>query len=106
MTEATHTLQLAQLRARLRHAAYTISLQAALKATKRRLQSQGLRVNQIPMRDLRALAEAYLAQHREALLADASELVEQWRLEGFFGKRALACCPGALSSTQASNPTP
>jgi hypothetical protein len=98
--------QAAQLRGRLRHAAYTLALQAALKATKRKLRGHGVKVNQIPMRDLRALAEAYLAQHREALLADASELVEQWRLEGFFGKRALACCPGALSSTQASNPTP
>ena len=93
MTEAQAT----QLRARLRHAAYTTALQAALKATKRKLQAQGLKPNHFPMRDLRARAEAYLQANREALLAEASALVERWRLEGFFGKKALACCPGPLS---------
>jgi hypothetical protein len=30
----------------------------------------------------------YLADHREELLAEAAALVERWRQEGFFGKRA------------------
>jgi hypothetical protein len=70
-------------------AALTLARQRALKATKRQLAAQGFLVSHFSQRDLRASAEAYLAVHRETLLADASELVEQWRLEGFFGKRAM-----------------
>jgi hypothetical protein len=39
-------------------------------------------------RELRVRAEAYLTAHREELIAEASLVVERWRLEGFFGKRA------------------
>jgi hypothetical protein len=42
----------------------------------------------MPRRELVTHAEKYLAQHREELIADASQLVERWRLEGFSGKRA------------------
>jgi hypothetical protein len=42
----------------------------------------------MPRRDLRTLAEAHLQDHREVLLAEASVVVERWRLEGKFGKRA------------------
>jgi hypothetical protein len=64
-----------------------LALQAAINATKRRLSAQGQKVAHMPRRDLRTLAEAYLQDHREALLAEASVIVERWRLEGKFGKR-------------------
>ncbi len=32
-------------------------------------------------------ADAYLEQHRAELIAEAKPVVEQWRKEGFFGKR-------------------
>ena len=33
------------------------------------------------------MAEAYVLAHRE-IIAEAKARVEQWRVEGFFGKRA------------------
>jgi hypothetical protein len=88
MTEATNSVHLAKLRAMLHFATITLARQAALKATKHQLRGQGLKVNHMPRRELVTHAEKYLAQHREELIADASQLVERWRLEGFFGKRA------------------
>jgi hypothetical protein len=61
-----------------------LALQAATNATKRRLSAQGQKVAHMARRDLRTLA--YLQDHREALLAEASVVVERWRLEGKFGK--------------------
>jgi hypothetical protein len=78
----------AQVRGRMSMAAYTLARQSALKATKRQLQAQGLRVSQFSNRDLVIRAEQYLAEHREELIAEAKEIVERWRVEGFFGKRA------------------
>jgi hypothetical protein len=88
MTEATDSLHQAQLRARLHRATITIALQRAQWAVKAKLQRQGLRVSQFKHRDLVIQAEAYLAEHREELIAEAKIVVEQWRVNGFFGKRA------------------
>jgi hypothetical protein len=85
MTEATNSVHLAKLRARLHHA--TITLQAAMKITKHQLRAQGLKPMHMPHRELRVRAEAYL-KDREELIAEASVVVERWSLEGFFGKRA------------------
>ena len=100
MTEATHTLQEAQLRTRLHLATNTLALQAVMKATKHQLRGQGLKVNHMPCRELVTHAEKYLAQHREELIADASQLVERWRLEGFFGKRAQYAKPESAAQTR------
>jgi len=59
-----------------------------MKAAKHQLRAQGMKVSHFPHRELVTLAEPYLAQHREALLSEASAMVEQWRRDGFFGKRA------------------
>ena len=78
----------AQLRARLAQAAVTLARQQAIKAVKRQLQAQGRRkLSQIAHREIVTLAREYLAEHPE-LIAEAKPIVEQWRLEGFFGKRA------------------
>ena len=87
MTEATNSVHLAKLRARLHHATITLALQAAMKITKHQLRAQGLKPMHMPHRELRVRAEAYL-KDREELIAEASVVVERWRLEGFFGKRA------------------
>lgn len=87
MAEATDSLRLTQLRARLHFATRTLVLQSAMKITKRNLQAQGLKVSHYPLRDLRVRAEQYLAEHREELIAEAKQIVERWRVEGFFGKR-------------------
>ena len=78
----------AQLRASMSLATHTLARQAAMKATKRQLQAQGFKVNRFPHRDIVSRAEAYLAAHREELIAEAREIVARWRVEGFFGKRA------------------
>jgi hypothetical protein len=88
MTEASHSLQQAKLLVSMSNATRTLALQRAMWATKRQLQAQGLKVNFFPHRELVSRAEQYLAQHREELIAEASAMVEQWHLEGFFGKRA------------------
>jgi hypothetical protein len=98
MAEATESLRLIQLRTTLHFATMTLALQAAMKITKRRLQAQGLKVSHLPMRELRARAEAYLAEHRDELIADAKQIVEQWRRNGFFGKRAQ--CAALTTDTQ------
>jgi len=89
MTEATQSLRLTNLRTRLHCAAITLARQAAIKATKRQLQAQGLKVSQFPMRDLKARAEAYLAEHREELITEAKQTVERWQAEGYFGRARL-----------------
>jgi hypothetical protein len=45
-------------------------------------------VTHIPHREIVALAEEYLRQHRDRLLPEARQLVERWTAEGMFGKRA------------------
>ena len=81
-------IHLAKLHATMSLATHTLARQRALKAAKARLQAQGLRVSQFSHRDLVIRADAYLAEHREELTAEAKEIVERWRLQGFFGKRA------------------
>jgi hypothetical protein len=88
MAEAPHSVHLANLHASMSLATNTLARQRAMKAAKARLQAQGLRVSQFSHRDLVIRADAYLAEHREELTAEAKEIVERWRLQGFFGKRA------------------
>jgi predicted nucleic acid-binding protein len=88
MAEANNSLHLAKLRSRLHRAAITIALQRAQWAVKAQLQRQGLRLSSIRVCELRTVAEAHLAEHREELIPDVKALVERWRQEGFFGKRA------------------
>jgi hypothetical protein len=66
----------------------TRARQVAMNAAKRRLQAEGLRVSAFTHRELAVKAEAYFADHRVELLAEAKADVEQWRRKGVFGKRA------------------
>jgi hypothetical protein len=77
----------AQVRASMGMAVNVLARQAAIKATKRQLQAQGFRPSHYSHRELALRADAYLADHREELIADAKQIVERWRVEGVFGKR-------------------
>jgi hypothetical protein len=88
MAEANCSVHQAQLRASMSLAVGTLALQRAMALTKRQLQAQGQKPSHFSHRDLRVRAEAYLADHREELIAEAKVVVERWRAEGFFGKRA------------------
>ena len=101
MTEATESLRLAKLRASMGTATNVLARQRALAAAKDQLRRQGLRPSQFTAGELRLQAEAYLAEHCAKLIEDARADVECWRREGFFGRRAMACCPVALSQAKA-----
>ena|SRR6476620_1556269 len=87
MAEATKSAHQAQVPASMGAAAYTLARYAAIKAPKAALRRQGLRVSHFSQRDLVVRAEAYLADHREELMAEAKLTVERWQAEGFFGAK-------------------
>jgi hypothetical protein len=72
MAEANDSVQLTKIRTRLHCATRTLALREAMKATKAKLQAQGLRQSQFSHRELRGRTEQYLADRREALIAEAS----------------------------------
>jgi hypothetical protein len=90
MVEATDSVHLTQLRTRLHIAIAVIARRAAIRETKAEMQRRGQKPQTIPHRDIVAAANEYAAQHREALTAEAKEVVERWAREGLFGKRC-AC---------------
>ena len=81
MAEATNSVHLAKLRARL-------TSPPALKATKANLRAQGLKFTHFSRRDIVVRADAYLGEHREELIAEAKQIVERWERQGFSGRRA------------------
>jgi hypothetical protein len=87
MIETISSLQHAALRTRLAQAAITLAQREAEKAVKLALRGQGLKPQYIARREIVIMAKEYLAAHPE-LIAEAKPIIEQWRREGFFGKRA------------------
>jgi hypothetical protein len=57
------------------HLIHSMCWQSAMKAVKRQLQARGEKVMQFPSRDLRILADEYLAAHRDELIEDAIGMV-------------------------------
>jgi hypothetical protein len=70
-----------------RRAIMTLALQAARKAVERQLRSTGRRLPDIDHKEIMTLAQDYLAQHPDALLAQAKAVVDRWQAEGRFGPR-------------------
>ena len=89
--KAPLTAYQAALRARMIGAASTLAHQRALQATKFALRARGLKVVEFSHRELSLLAIEYAKRNAEQLLNDAAATIEQWRIEGFFGKRAQRC---------------
>ena|SRR6476646_8377090 len=89
MAEATDSVHLAKLSTTLGAATLTLARQAAIKATKHQLRSQGLKPTYMPHRDIVVLANAYFADHRAELVAEAKQIVERWHVKGFFGRARL-----------------
>ena len=88
MTETILSLQQAQLHARMISAVACLAQQQAIKAIKHQLRARGLKVHSFAHREIIVLANEYAQAHRAELIAEAKPIVEQWRREGFFGKRA------------------
>ena len=87
MIETTPSLQHAALRTRLAQAAITLAQHEAEKAVKLALRGQGLKPQYIARREIVIMTKDYLEAHPE-LVAEAKPIIERWRKEGFFGKRA------------------
>ncbi len=79
----------ARLRMQMISAVIVIARQAARKVVKEQLRGRGEKVTHYSKKEITILADDYLAQHPE-LHDEAVPLVERWRAEGLFGKRALA----------------
>lgn len=97
MIETIPSLQQTALRARLAQATITLARREAEKAVKLALKRRGLKPQYIAKREIVALARDYLAAHPQ-LIAEAKPIVEQWRREGPFGKRAAIQNPPCEAS--------
>jgi len=62
---------------RLRGAVATLAKQQAIRRVKQQVAAQGRRVHEFTARELSPMAEDYLAQHREELIAKAKVLAEE-----------------------------
>jgi hypothetical protein len=78
----------ARLRARMGTATIVLARRKAIKAAKRQLHARGLKPDRMHRYEIAEVGEAYLAAHRAELIAEAKVIIERWRKEGFFGKRA------------------
>jgi hypothetical protein len=93
----------AQLHTRLARAAITLAQQQAREVVKHQLRARGLKVQQIAHREITAMAWEYLAEHPE-LIGEAKPIIEQWRREGFFGKRAARAERNSQNQLSAESP--
>ena len=89
-TKAQLTAYQAALRARMIICASVLAHQRAIKATKEALRARGLKVTAFSHREISLLANEYAKRNGVELLNEAATMVERWRTEGFFGKRAQA----------------
>ena len=92
MVEATPSLTQAQRQAqRQAQAVRVLAMYTAKREVKDRLRRQGIKLSRVPHHEIERLARARLfedAEYRSRLIEEAKLIVEEWRVEGFFGKRA------------------
>jgi hypothetical protein len=93
MVEATPSLTQAQrLAQRQLQAVRVLCERRAQEEVKDQIRRQGkIKLSKVPRREIIAEAKARLfedAEYRSRLIEEAKLIVEEWRVEGFFGKRA------------------
>ena len=93
MVEATPSLTQAQrLAQRQTIAVQVLCERRACEEIKDQIRRQGkVKLRSVPHREIIAMARARLfedAEYRSRLIEEAKLIVEEWRVEGFFGKRA------------------
>ena len=91
MVEATPSLTQPQRQAqRQAQAVRVLAMHTAKREVKHAIRREGrVKLRSVPHREIKRLARARLfedAEYRWRLIADAKRVVEQWRVEGFFGK--------------------
>jgi regulator of protease activity HflC (stomatin/prohibitin superfamily) len=80
MAEATRSLSPHQITQRLlkhRAAVATLAQQAARKAVKERLRADGLKLHDFSAKEISALADKYLAEHRARLETAVQEIMQK-----------------------------
>jgi hypothetical protein len=87
MVEANPSIQQSRT-VRITIAAHVLAQHQARKCVKAELQRRGEKVSHYAARDISALAQEYLSEHRYELMPPAIETVTRWTLAGEFGKRA------------------
>ena len=68
-----------------------LAMLAAKREVKDRLRREGKKLSKVPRREIERLARDRVmadAAYRAGLIAEAERVVEEWRIEGFFGKQA------------------
>ena len=89
MAQARRTLSPKRVLEKLRqHRACVLTLahQSAVREIKRQLRAQGVRLHDVPVRELRIQAEVWFDAHRAELIAQAEHVIatspyfERWRL--------------------------
>jgi hypothetical protein len=93
MVEATSSLtQTQRLAQRQAQAVRVLCEWQAQEEIKERIRKQGkIKLSKVPRSQLVRMARTALmedAAYRARLIVDAKRMVEQWRVEGFFGKQA------------------
>lgn len=74
---ATQMLSLSQPYGNRSAVLCTLARQKAIKAIKRQIQSQGLRLANFSARDIHIWVDAYLEAHRQELIEQAKEMVSK-----------------------------
>jgi hypothetical protein len=64
------------------HAIVVLARQRALREAKRQLHAQGFKPMYMPLPQIAAAADDYLAEHRAELIAEAKVIVDRWYAEG------------------------
>ena len=99
MVEAIHSVAQAQrLAQRQTIAVRVLCERRAQEEIKDRLRREGrIKLSKVPRHHIQRLARAALedGEYRSRLIAEAKLIVEEWRVEGFFGKRAAQGVAGA-----------
>ena len=73
---------------RMRMAVRVEAMRRAREEVKAQIPREGrIRLSAVPAREITAQTEAYVLAHRE-ILVEVRASVEQWRIEGYFGKAA------------------
>jgi hypothetical protein len=89
-SQVYHTQLSEHSRTKYVRAIIAIAMYEARKEIKRNIQREGrIKLCKVPARDITAMAKARLfedAEYRAKLIADAKRVVEQLRMEGYFGK--------------------
>ena len=91
MAQATQILssKLLERMQQHRHALIVLAMQRAKKVVKANIRAKGQRISDFSAREIALLAEDYLAQHRQELIAEAENVIAtspyfaQWRIPVF-----------------------